>query len=45
MSPAAQTILVAIAALVFLVRLSAALYRARVDGQIAARHARREEKQ
>jgi len=42
MSPAAQAVLVVIAALVFLLRLAAAIYRARVDGQIAARHARKE---
>ncbi|GAA4838834.1 hypothetical protein [Saccharopolyspora rosea] len=43
MSPAAQVALVVIAALVFLLRLTAAIYRARVDGQIAARHARKEQ--
>ncbi|WP_298182849.1 hypothetical protein [Saccharomonospora sp.] len=42
MSPAAQAVLVVIAALVFLLRLAAAIYRAHVDGQIAARHARKE---
>ncbi|MGI8307068.1 hypothetical protein [Saccharopolyspora hattusasensis] len=42
MSAAAQTILLVIAAVMFLVRLAAAIYRARVDGQIAARHKRKE---
>lgn len=41
MSPAAQAVLVVIAALVFLIRLAAAIRCARVDGQIAARHARK----
>lgn len=42
MSPAAQFVLVVLAAVVFLIRLAAAIYRARVDGQIAARHARKQ---
>lgn len=42
MSPAAQTILLVITTVVFLVRLSASIHRARIDGQIAARHARKE---
>ena len=40
MSPAAQVVVVVIAATVFVVRLVAALCRAHADGQIAARRAR-----
>jgi hypothetical protein len=42
MSTAAQVVVVIIAATVFVVRLVTALYHARVDGRIAARHARQE---
>ncbi len=42
MNAAAQVVVVVIAATVFLARLVAALYRANVDGQIAARRARQE---
>lgn len=45
MSPAAQATLLVITAVVFLLRLSAAIHRARIDGQIAARHARKEPRQ
>ncbi|WP_186382325.1 hypothetical protein [Amycolatopsis rhizosphaerae] len=42
MSLAAQVVAVVIAAMVFLSRLVAALYRARVDGRIAEHCARQE---
>ncbi|WP_431873939.1 hypothetical protein [Amycolatopsis sacchari] len=42
MSTAAQVVVVIIAVTVFLIRLVTALYRAHVDGRIAARHARQE---
>ncbi|WP_186382474.1 hypothetical protein [Amycolatopsis rhizosphaerae] len=42
MSLASRVVVVIIAAMVFLVRLGVALYRAHVDGRIAARHARQE---
>ncbi|WP_020663233.1 hypothetical protein [Amycolatopsis benzoatilytica] len=42
MSSAAQVVVLVIAVTVFVVRLVAALYHARVDGRIAARHARQE---
>lgn len=42
MSPAAQAVLVLVAALVFLIRLAVALYHANVDAKIAAHRARGE---
>ncbi|GAB2981243.1 hypothetical protein LWP59_38380 [Amycolatopsis acidiphila] len=42
MSPAGQVVVLVIAATVFVVRLIAAIYHARVDGRIAARRARQE---
>jgi hypothetical protein len=39
MSPAAQVVVLAIAATVFVVRLVTSLHQARVDGRIAAHHA------
>jgi hypothetical protein len=41
MSSVAQVVVLVIAATVFVVRLVAALYHARVDGRIAARQERR----
>lgn len=42
MSAAAHIVLVVAAATVFVIRLVAALYQARVDGQIATRRAHQE---
>jgi len=43
MSPAAQIVVVVIAATVFVIRLVVALHHAHVDGRIAAHRARQEQ--